>query len=236
MLGYYRAENPGVLEAPRRRLARHRRHRHASTRRASSPSRAAPSASPRSAARWCRWRPWRRWPPSSGPPLTLDRRGAARRAQGRAARADDHRRTRLRASSSCATPGQGRARADGAGRDHAGRPPAAARLRQARLRRRRWRWPRRRREPAAVESPPANRRAKFWVRAICAGAHLRDDSPLLRCRSTRGATCDGLAHDGLVADVIGEQQHQPRVERRALGLAQVAVGLDEAAVERIEIT
>ena len=35
MLGYLKADNPGVLEPPPRGLARHRRHRHASTRRAS---------------------------------------------------------------------------------------------------------------------------------------------------------------------------------------------------------
>ena len=66
MLGYLRAENPGVLEPPAEGwhdtgdIVAHRRAR------ASSPSRAAPSASPRSAARWSRSPPSRRWPPSCG--------------------------------------------------------------------------------------------------------------------------------------------------------------------------
>ena len=51
MLGYLRAERPGVIEPPAGGLARHRRHRRRSTATASSRSRAAPSASPRSPAR-----------------------------------------------------------------------------------------------------------------------------------------------------------------------------------------
>ena len=50
------------------------------------------------------------------------------------------------------------------------------------------------------------------------------------------ATWMASRSDGLVADVVGEQQHQPRVEGGALRFAQVAVRLDDGGVERIEIT
>ena len=45
----------------------------------------------------------------------------------------------------------------------------------------------------------------------------------LACRLQR------FAHHGLVADVVGQQQHQPRVQRHAVTLARVGVRIENAA-------
>ena len=81
MLGYLHGRRvPACSQPPRGRLARHRRHRHRRRGRLRHASAAAPSASPRSAARWCRWPRSRRWPPSCGRTLAYGVVVAARRA------------------------------------------------------------------------------------------------------------------------------------------------------------
>ena len=133
MLGYYRAENPGVLEAPADGwhdtgdivaidaqgfiTIKGRAKRFAKIG-GEMVSLAAVEAL--AAELWPTLR-WSSWPCPS--------------AQGRAAGAADHGRRASRASVPAPCPRQGRARADGAGRGPAGRQPAAARLRQAGLRR-----------------------------------------------------------------------------------------------------
>ena len=44
-----------------------------------------------------------------------------------------------------------------------------------------------------------------------------------------------LAQHGLVADVIGQQQHQPRVEGGAVGIGKAGVRLDDGGVEPIRV-
>ena len=180
MLGYYRAENPGVLEAPADGwhdtgdivaidaqgfiTIKGRAKRFAKI----GGEMVSLAAVEALAAEAC-------------PRRGADGRVPARCAQGRASRAVDHRRQRQARRVAAPRQGPRRRRADGARGHRAGRRPAPARHRQARLRRRRG-------LGQGEGGTPAHRGSERRRRLICSGSYRATDARTVRDGSALIAT------------------------------------------------